>query len=123
VADKFPWRALYYVLEGHEPVQVADVVEWGRWFGSVDRQVAFTDLGFCTVSTVFLGLDHRHFGDGPPLLFETMVFANKGAGEGFPDELDGRMNRYSTWDEAEAGHAEMVAEVRRDFWRKEANGK
>jgi hypothetical protein len=26
------------------------------------------------ISTVFLGLDHRHFGDGPPLLFETMVF-------------------------------------------------
>lgn len=53
------------------------------------------------VSTVFLGLDHQ-YGDGPPLLFETMVFGGP---------LDHEMNRYSTWNEAEKGHQEMVERV------------
>ena len=53
------------------------------------------------VSTVFLGLDHQHF-DGPPLLFETMVFVGEHGDE---------MERYSTWDEAVAGHDAMVAKV------------
>lgn len=52
------------------------------------------------VSTVFLRLDHN-FGDGPPILFETMVF-----GVGSMAELD--MNRYVTYDEAIIGHNKMV---------------
>ena len=50
---------------------------------------------------VFLGLDHS-FGSGPPLLFETMVFGGP---------LDEEMDRYTTWDEAEAGHKAMVKRV------------
>jgi hypothetical protein len=50
------------------------------------------------VSTVFLGLDHA-WGDGPPLLFETMIFG------GTEDEY---CERYSTWEEAEAGHKKAV---------------
>lgn len=53
------------------------------------------------VSTVWLGLDHQ-FGDGPPLIFETMVFPSRGE---FGD-LD--CQRYSTEAEALAGHAQMV---------------
>jgi hypothetical protein len=53
------------------------------------------------VSTVWLGLNHQ-YGDGPPLIFETMVFPNqKDMGE-----LD--CDRYSTEAEALAGHAAMV---------------
>jgi hypothetical protein len=34
-----------YILRGHEPVEVEDVVEWGRWFETADRRVAFNELG------------------------------------------------------------------------------
>lgn len=115
-------RGRYYILKGHTPVP-ATLEVWGSWFGGTDRRVEFTDLGFCSVSTVFLGLDHRLVGEGPPLLFETMTFAAPVKGETFPEELDGMTNRYTTWDEAEAGHAQMVAEVREKFWQKRANGK
>jgi hypothetical protein len=77
-------------------------MEWGRFFQSADRRVASDEVGSARISTVFLGLDHS-FGDGPPLLFETMVF------EG---ELDGECERYSTWEEAEAGHSAMVERVK-----------
>lgn len=54
------------------------------------------------ISTVWLGIDHR-YGDGPPLIFETMVFT----ADGEWGELD--MQRYSTEEAARAGHVEMVA--------------
>lgn len=40
------------------------------------RVLAQIDLGdgLIRVSTIFLGLDHRFYGRGPPLLFETMTF-------------------------------------------------
>lgn len=55
------------------------------------------------VSTVWLGLDHS-YGDGPPLLFETMVF-------GESDWSDQDCKRYSTEAEARTGHAETVTLV------------
>lgn len=98
-----------YILEGHTPVPVDDALVWARWFERADRTVAKTVLGDIRVSTVFLGLDHnwgRLLGaDTPPLLFETMVF-----GSDHPD-LDEYQRRYSTWDEAEEGHAAAVALV------------
>jgi len=43
-------------------------------WSSTDRIVAKTDIdGEVEVSTVFLGLDHAVW-DGPPMLFETMIF-------------------------------------------------
>lgn len=73
--------------------------EFYEWFEKADRRVALDSRGAIRVSTVFLGLDHNHFGSGPPLLFETLV-------QGGPN--DGDMMRYSTWDEAIAGHARML---------------
>jgi hypothetical protein len=70
------------------------------------------------VSTVWIGLDHR-FGDGPPLIFETMVFDR--IGDRGADGLE--MNRYSTLAEAECGHyliRDRVASLRytlRYWWR------
>jgi hypothetical protein len=90
-----------YILNQHDAVPVDDVLEWGRWFADADRRVADTSIGDTRVSTVFLGLDHQ-YGDGPPLLFETLVFGGK---------LDGEMMRYSTWGEAERGHKVMVRRV------------
>ena len=91
-----------YILDGKKVVLEPDLLAWGRWFETADRDVIKTDVGKVRILTVFLGLDHQ-YGDGPPLLFETLVFGGA---------LDERMNRYSTWDEAEAGHALMVKRVK-----------
>ena len=58
------------------------------------------------VSTVWLGIDHQ-YGDGPPLIFETMVFLSK------MDYQDLDMKRYSSEAEAVAGHKAKCQE-----WRK-----
>ncbi|MFI5687887.1 hypothetical protein [Streptomyces sp. NPDC051636] len=55
------------------------------------------------VSTVWLGTNHNFTNDGPPIIFETMVF---GSGDG-----DQYMQRYATEDQARAGHAETVTLV------------
>lgn len=87
-----------YILDGHTPVEERDLSTWSRWYASADRTVKRTYItDDMYVSTVFLGLDHQ-YEDGPPLLFETMVF-------GIKDEI---CERYSTWDEAVAGHDSIV---------------
>src|SRR5438128_961526 len=95
-----------YILDGsHRPVPCDDLKTWGRWLQTAndDRIVARTTVREgIDVSTVFLGLD-QSFGNGPPLLFETMVFRS-----GNGDDME----RYSTWDEALAGHQRMVQRVR-----------
>ena len=91
----------HYILDGKEPVEVSDIMTWATQFEMTDRIVEQTTIGQVRVSTVFLGLDHQ-FGDGPPLLFETMVFGG---------EHDQEQWRYSTWDEAVAGHAAAVESV------------
>ena len=93
-----------YILEGKTPVPCNDGLKWGRWFEKADRHVARTDEDGVDVSTVFLGTDHG-WGQGTPLLFETMVFGG---------ELDGEQERYSTWEEAEAGHKAMVERVKQE---------
>jgi len=90
-----------YILKGHEVVASDDLMAWARCFESADRVVAKTTINGVDVSTVFLGLDHQ-FGEGPPLVFETMVFGGS---------LDGEQERYSTWAEAEAGHRVMCDRV------------
>lgn len=98
-----------YVLEGHVAVPVEDsmlgLLKWGKWFQTADRHVAKTDIAHVHVSTVFLGLNHSYV-EGPPLIYETMVFGGP---------LDGEQDRYSTWDEAELGHAAMVERVNQAF--------
>jgi len=84
----------YYVLDGHEPKGTDDIMELAKVLESKDRVVDNTKIGDVTVSTVFLGLDHQ-YGIGEPLLFETMIFG------GVHDQYQ---ERYSTWDEAVAGH-------------------
>lgn len=80
---------------------------------SADWQVAETiichdDHGSMRVSTVFLGLDHRHFGDGPPVLWETLIFDGP---------LDGEMWRYTSEDAAKQGHEKAVAMVKHKIGR------
>lgn len=90
-----------YILDGKTP-KPATLMEWAEWMETADRHVAVAEIGGVTVSTVFLGLDHQ-FGDGPPLLFETMIF------DGIEDRYQGRC---STWEEAEAQHEQACALAR-----------
>lgn len=93
----------HYILKGHTPVDVP-LLEWAKWFEKSGKQRIVKQTMLKNgkwVSTVFLGLDHNFFG-GKPYLFETMVFPSKTD----YSELD--CNRYSTWDEAAAGHLEMI---------------
>ena len=97
----------YYILDENDiPIEVDDGIEWARWFekNRNKKRVASTHVTpEIWVSTVFLGLDHQ-YGDGPPLIYETMVF-NK-------DDGGGDMRRYSTRSEAMIGHIKAVDEVR-----------
>jgi hypothetical protein len=101
-----------YRLEGTTPVLEPDLMAWARWYETAndERRVAEAIFGppgaeeSIRVSTVFLGIDHQ-WGNGPPMLFETMVFADG-------SEMDLECERYATWDEAMAGHLAMVERVK-----------
>lgn len=89
-----------YILAGHKVVPCDDLMAWGRWFETAKRHVALTTpVTGIMVSTVFLGLDYRFGATGEPLVFETMIFGG---------EHDQYCERYSTWEEAEAGHKKAV---------------
>jgi hypothetical protein len=102
---------VYYNRDG---TPIPDAMEWARQFeGTSSRRVARTKVTDAAdpsksfdVSTVFIGLDHG-FGDGPPLIFESMTFA-----EG--DSMDEMCERYSTETQARQGHTLMVVEVAKD---------
>lgn len=91
-----------YILDGKTPVLEPDLHKWGEWFETANRQVEVSIIYDVTLSTVFLGLDHS-WSVGPPVLFETMIFGGP---------RDREYERYSTWDEAEAGHKKMFEELR-----------
>lgn len=93
---------LYYDFDGMPISQKRWVELFEQSEARIVQQTDFTDGS--KVSTVWLGLDHRFLSDGPPLIYETMIFSNH------PDH-DGRMMRWSTWVEAEAGHWLAVASL------------
>lgn len=65
----------YYVLDAQGNPRRAEPMEWAEMFQKIEtRSVKREYVGGLLVSTVFLGLDHNFFGQGPPVLWETMVF-------------------------------------------------
>lgn len=96
----------YYKLMGKLAVPVADPMEWARAFEDTHRIVAQTKIGGIFVSTVFLGLDSSFRENGPPLIFETMIFRGGDGDDTF---------RCSSWEEAEKQHADAVALVRAEI--------
>ncbi len=74
------------------------------------RRIGFDTVTFrgmtYDVSTVFLVINHQ-YGDGPPLIFETMIFIHGSSHDEY-------MQRYSTEDEAVAGHRYIVDTLRRN---------
>lgn len=100
-----------YILKGKEVVECG-LIEWATWRKKADRKVAKDTVGDSEISTVFSGVDHQ-FGVGPPVLFETLVFSGS---------LDRKVVRYSTWEEAEAGHRAMVERVKSQMEQGESDG-
>lgn len=92
-----------YILNGKEPVECDDTIEWGKWFGEGSNRIVKQEtVNDSFVSTIFMGLDHA-FNGGVPVLFETIVFNGK---------HDQYSERYYDWDEAEAGHKRIVEMIK-----------
>lgn len=98
-------RPQYYMLIDRVAVP-CDIDDFLRFMSDpASRTVARDQIGAVLVSTVFLGLDHNH-NDGPPLLFETMVFGESGSGEEYG------MWRTSTYASALTVHGKIVDGIR-----------
>ena len=92
----------YYILKDKLPVEV-DSMAWGKWFDTNKNKIIKQQvIKKVRISTIFLGLDHS-FGGGIPILFETMIFGGK---------HDQYQERYTTYEDAEAGHKITVALIR-----------
>lgn len=86
------------------PIGMADA---NRLLADRDYKILQQDhVGDLWISTVWLGLDHKWGGAGPPLIFETMVFGQ--------DWADLESDRYPTEAAARAGHAEIVKRLAGD---------
>ena len=74
-----------------------------------DNRVAYSETKNYSISTVYLGINHRYDGKLPPYIFETLVFADD-------DTLpwDDYMQRYSTEEEAILGHLEVLKKIREE---------
>ena len=99
-----------FILDSQwRPRLESDLTKWAMWLETAERTVQLDvwngPWGELRVSTVFLGLDYQ-FGEGPPVLWETMVFSSH------PD-LDGYQVRCAgTAEQAEAMHNEVLAHVK-----------
>lgn len=99
-----------YLWDGQDKIsECYDLMEWSNAMTEMRKagklHIADETLpGDIRVSTVFLGLDHQFpHGEGPPLVFETLVFRGP---------LDGEMDRYATAAAAREGHKVMTERVR-----------
>lgn len=96
----------YILNETGKPTREPDLMKWAYWFEETDnRRILDTYVGDLWVSTIFLAVDHS-FGAGPPVLWETMVFDQKGK-EKACDRCAGSL------EQAEAMHALMVRKLER----------
>jgi len=102
---------LYYNIEGEVVPREVGIALFEDDDGE-RRRVARDEIEGFSVSTVLLVFDHS-FGDGPPLIFETMIFAPKE----YEGDLDCWQDRYATKEQAVKGHARAVALVRTELAR------
>lgn len=94
----------FYKLEGRRVVP-CDLMEWAMIIENKDksRQIAKTDMpNGVWVSTVIMGFD-QGWGEGPPILFETMIFGGPHADATW---------RCSTYAQAEKQHQEALEMLR-----------
>jgi hypothetical protein len=100
-----PTRGMYYDRHGNVLTREEGLKLFGDGY---DRRCARTEClgpfgGRYIVSTVHLVINHQ-WGDGPPLIFETMVFGGK---------HDQECVRYSTEEAARVGHTLVVRNIRK----------
>lgn len=101
--------SVYYVLGDKGEPLPSTVLGWAAWHHEAARagklHVADDGVpvgdGVVRVSTVFLGIDHS-FGEGPPVLWEALVFGGP---------LDGEQERYTSRADAMLGHSRMLRRV------------
>jgi hypothetical protein len=91
----------FYILDAEHNLIRTDINTWVKFCDGNERRVALDEIGEVRVSTVFLGMNHR-WGEGPPLLFETMTFGPFGE----------YCWRYTSWEEALAGHQRVVEAIK-----------
>jgi hypothetical protein len=96
---------MLFTLEGREPVLQIDPHKWHDWLecaspASHRVTVGEKQIGAAIVSTVFLGVDTGHdFVCGGPFVFHTVILGGP---------LNGFQRGYTTWADAEAGHAAAI---------------
>ena len=97
-------KKMYYNKKG----ELIELMEWAKLREDENYKIVKQETlpNGKWVSTVWLGLDHS-FSERKPLIFETMVFSSE---KGNSSE---KMERYSTLEEAEKGHQEMVEKFNR----------
>lgn len=91
-----------YILDADHNVVEVDLPTWADWYENFDnRRVGYVETPRFEISTVFLANGRQR-----NQLFETMLDDKRALGN--------RLTfwRYSTWDEAVAGHAATVAACR-----------
>lgn len=101
---------LTYILDSKTPVPEADPLAWQTWMSAAQgdgrRIVAQSQISRrVNISTVFVGLDQGPAGSpgfDRPALFESAVFE---------DGQIAQTRYYADWQEAEAGHAALVASL------------
>lgn len=110
---------MFILDENNSPVLADSTLAWGEWYetNTERRRVGLDVVGHYEVSTVFLGLDQSFTRRGWPILFETMIFRLGKDGDRDPnaregDDIDMMMERYQTWQQAEAGHARFIEYVK-----------
>jgi hypothetical protein len=98
-----PRPSLRYTLVDRQVVPCPDAAQHARDLDDESKcRVALTVLDDVEVSTVFVGIDTSLSTAERPLVFETMLFVGGDATE---------HHRYATWEEAEAGHRKICADL------------
>jgi hypothetical protein len=106
-----------YILEGKTFRRARSLDEWGEFmslegkvplYRHVGRDYFYIGgVGYCNLSTVFLGLDHGFPVIGNehsnPVLFESLIFGG--------DSLNDSMKRYTSWGDAEQGHIRIYHRI------------
>lgn len=93
-----------YFLNPDHTYRECGLMEWANQIETMDVHVAHDVINNCRISTVWLGHNYNFIRKEPPLVFETMVFHSHGN--------DDYCERYSTWEEAEAGHQRAIQWVK-----------
>ena len=109
--EKIPTKDKFILDDDDNPVPCYDLLEWGMWMEENRPYLRLSKTMIQAypkiyVSTVFLGLNHSYCFDVPPIkpvLWESMVFGGA---------MHHEQERYSSKEEAIAGHLRLVDEVR-----------